>query len=90
MIQIDLSGKVALVTGGGQGLGRATALRLFEAGASVAVNYLPDSEGTGRQRAEETVAAMGDRGMAIAADVRSRGEQCCDFERPDAEESFRF
>ncbi|MBL8814824.1 MAG: 3-oxoacyl-ACP reductase FabG [Planctomyces sp.] len=72
MIQIDLSGKVALVTGGGQGLGKATALRLFEAGAAVAVNYLPDSEGIGQQRAEETVAAMGDRGMAIAADVRSR------------------
>jgi NAD(P)-dependent dehydrogenase (short-subunit alcohol dehydrogenase family) len=37
MITIDLSGKRALVTGGAQGLGRACALKLAEAGARVAV-----------------------------------------------------
>lgn len=72
MISIDLSGRVALITGGGQGLGQATARQLHEAGAAVAINFFPDSDGLNRQRAEETVAAFGEQGLAIAADVRSR------------------
>ncbi len=72
MISVDLSGRVAIVTGGGQGLGQATARRLYEAGASVAVNYFPDAAGANQQRADETVAPFGERGLAVAGDVRSR------------------
>ncbi len=45
MKAIDLSGKVALVTGSSQGLGAAIARALHEAGASLAINYFPDSAG---------------------------------------------
>ena len=37
--KIDLSGKVALVTGGGRGIGATISLALAQAGADVAINY---------------------------------------------------
>ena len=61
---ISLAGKRALVTGGGRGIGRATALLLAQAGASVAVGYL-----SRRAEAEETVKAVeggGGRSRAVA------------------------
>ena len=44
---IDLSGKTAVVTGGSRGVGRATAILLAQAGASVGIGF--------RNRAEEAV-----------------------------------
>jgi 3-oxoacyl-[acyl-carrier protein] reductase len=70
MVMIDLSGKTALVTGGGQGLGQATARVLHAAGANVAVNYFEEGQGANRRRAEETVTGLGSRAIAVAADVR--------------------
>ena len=46
----DLSGKSAVVTGGGSGIGRATAMRLAQAGASVSV---VDIDGPGASAAVE-------------------------------------
>jgi len=74
MVTINLDGKIALVTGGGQGLGQATASLLHEAGATVVINYLDDDAGTGRTRAIQTVTPFGNRGLAVAADVRSRAD----------------
>lgn len=71
MRTIDLSGKTAIVTGGGQGIGLATVRSLHSAGASVAINYFADNEGANQQRAEAAVADLGERAMAIAADVRN-------------------
>jgi 3-oxoacyl-[acyl-carrier protein] reductase len=62
-----LAGKVALVTGGGTGIGRATALALADEGAAVAVNY-----SRSRGDAEETaaaIAARGGRAITVACDV---------------------
>lgn len=71
MIPIDLTGRVAVVTGGGQGLGLATARRLHAAGAKVAVNYLDDAGGQNRARAMAALEAFGADGFAAPADVRS-------------------
>jgi NAD(P)-dependent dehydrogenase (short-subunit alcohol dehydrogenase family) len=63
----DLTGKVALVTGGSKGIGRGCALALAAAGADVAVNGHRDFE-AGERTAEE-VRATGRRSMFVAADV---------------------
>ena len=62
-----LSGRVAVVTGAGRGIGREIALELARAGADVAVNYYDEPE-----RAHATVAdleALGVRALALAGDV---------------------
>ena len=84
MIVIDLQDKVAVITGGGQGLGQATGNLLHAAGARVVVTYLDDEAGVGRMRAEETVAPWQERGIAIAADVRSREQMQQMFETVQA------
>ena len=72
MKQINLSGEVALVTGGGQGLGLATATALHAAGATVVINYFEDPGGANRSRAEAAAKTLGERAIAIPADVRDR------------------
>jgi len=62
----DLGGKVAVVTGAGHGLGRAYAVALARAGASVIVNDLDLGA------AEETASLAGGRVVAVAGDVGDR------------------
>lgn len=68
MSEAKLAGRVAVVTGGSYGIGRATALRLAQEGASVAIMA------RGAQRLDETIALLeaiggADRCMAVQADV---------------------
>ncbi len=69
---IDLTGKIALVTGSSRGMGRACALRLAEAGADVIVNYV-----TSRTAAMETakeIRGMGRRSFVVKADVSQKDD----------------
>jgi 3-oxoacyl-[acyl-carrier protein] reductase len=66
---MNIEGKSAIVTGGGTGVGRATALRLAQLGCSVAINY-----SRSKDEAEATAAdveKLGVRAIAIQANVAS-------------------
>lgn len=64
---LPLAGKVALVTGSGQGIGRATAIRLAREGADVVVNYRKNAEAAAQTQAD--IEALGRRCLVIQADV---------------------
>lgn len=64
----DFSGKVAVVTGGGQGMGRAVARRLVEGGAKVVVN---DKNG---DAAQATADALGSGALAAPGDVTVKAD----------------
>jgi 3-oxoacyl-[acyl-carrier protein] reductase len=64
---LDLRGRVAVVTGGVRGIGRATAEHFARAGVNVVINYLKDETA-----AERTASALGEFGVcvhAVRADV---------------------
>lgn len=64
---LPLAGKVALVTGSSQGIGRATALRLARSGADIVINYR--SNASAAEDARASIEALGRRCAAIRADV---------------------
>jgi 3-oxoacyl-[acyl-carrier protein] reductase len=63
-----LDGKVALVTGGSRGIGRAIALALAEAGCDVAVNFA-SREADARATADVVVSLTGRRAIVVKGDV---------------------
>lgn len=64
---IDLTGRVALITGGSRGIGRATALRLAEAGADVVINFVT-SQSAASEVANE-IARLGRSAITVKADM---------------------
>ena len=68
---MDLSERVAIVTGGGRGIGRAIALKLAEAGATVAVNDVAEEAAEG---VAAEIKAMKRPSLAVIADVSSSSD----------------
>ncbi len=76
-VNIDLSGRVALVTGASQGIGAAIAGRLHEAGATVILNHPGSPDGRTRSDAEALAASLNaarpGSAAIVAADVADPG-----------------
>jgi len=83
MTERQFEGKVALVTGGSRGIGRACALKLARLGANVVINYSRNAE-----HAEATardVEAFGVRALPVQADIGDRDAIVALFERTKSE-----
>jgi 3-oxoacyl-[acyl-carrier protein] reductase len=72
MIQVDLRGKVAIVTGASSGIGRAAAVALASNGAAVVVNYLNNEQGANETVAE--IQTMRRNAFSLRADVTRLGD----------------
>jgi 3-oxoacyl-[acyl-carrier protein] reductase len=66
---MDLSGKVAIVTGSARGIGREIALRLAEAGANIVISDIADAEPVA-----EEIKKMGRQSLAVMTDVTSASD----------------
>ena len=69
---LNLTGKVALVTGAGSGIGSATAIALAEQGVAVAINYHRNE--TGAEQTRQHIIDAGGRAVTIQADVTRSSE----------------
>ena len=67
-----LSGRVALVTGGGRGIGKGIALGLAAAGCDVAVSYL--SREADARAAADAIRALGRRALVVQSNVAKGGD----------------
>jgi NAD(P)-dependent dehydrogenase (short-subunit alcohol dehydrogenase family) len=79
---MELEGQVAIVTGAGRGIGRATALELARMGADIVVAELDRS---GAERTAAEVKALGRRASVVPTDVTSRTDLGTMAERTRAE-----
>jgi 3-oxoacyl-[acyl-carrier protein] reductase len=66
-MQIDLTGKTALVTGASRGIGREIALKLASCGASVAINYLSNEKAA--KEVETEVLALGVKALLVPCSI---------------------
>jgi 3-oxoacyl-[acyl-carrier protein] reductase len=78
-----LDGKVALITGSGRNIGRATALRFAAEGAAVVVNARADRAAVEAVAGE--IRALGSRALPVVADVGDQGQVKAMVERAVAE-----
>jgi glucose 1-dehydrogenase len=64
---MTLKGKVAIVTGGNSGIGKAIVLALAEHGANIVIDYVSDENA--EEELEQKVVALGDQAIGVEADV---------------------
>jgi glucose 1-dehydrogenase len=64
---MTLRDKVAIVTGGNSGIGKAIAVGLAKAGASIVIDYIADPAAT--EALEREIASLGDQAIGVEADV---------------------
>ena len=64
---MSLKNKVAIVTGGNSGIGKAVALELANQGANVVIDYISHPEAT--EELEQQIVALGDQAIGVEADV---------------------
>src|SRR5690348_9009909 len=70
---VDLTDKVALVTGASKGIGYELAVQLARAGAAIVANFNRDQAGA--ERAVEEIKKAGGRAIAVQADI-AKVEEC--------------
>jgi 3-oxoacyl-[acyl-carrier protein] reductase len=86
MADIDLSGKVAIVTGGGRGMGRSMAIALARAGAAVTITVAREAGELEAAAADIREAAGADHVHALVSDVTD--ESACQRARDETLEKF--
>jgi NAD(P)-dependent dehydrogenase (short-subunit alcohol dehydrogenase family) len=79
---MELKGQVAIVTGAGRGIGRATALELARQGADIVIAEMDQA---GAKRTAEEVGALGRRAVVAPTDVTSRADLRAMVDRAKAE-----
>jgi len=69
---MSLKNKVAIVTGGNSGIGKAIALELAHQGANIVIDYISHPEAT--EELEQQIIALGDQAVGVQADVSKLSE----------------
>lgn len=73
-----LKDKVAIVTGGGRGIGKSIALEFAKQGANVVINYRSDSSKASADETAKQIEGMGVKALVVKADI-SNFDQCKDL-----------
>jgi 3-oxoacyl-[acyl-carrier protein] reductase len=81
--EIEMTDRIAIVTGASGGIGHAVAVRLAEAGTAVAVHYSGNRDSA--QAVADEISAAGGRAMVVGADVADEAQVGALFDQVEAE-----